>query len=177
MDVLIVGGVFFLAEVGWSVHHSFAHVLARHDAIFLGGEVLVRVGEELKDFSYFVLFFRGDVVLFCEFGACALGGCGGGGGAGGSSAPLGRLWGEDVSSGFFDGREIYIGRWEYHDSSPGEVCAGCGWCWSWGKCRLWKCEMEFAIAKLGMCGGADWLKVYTLQLPVPTLYSSEYLIY
>lgn len=79
--------------MGWSVHHSFAHVLARHDAIFLGGEVLVRVGEELEDFFYFVFFVSSDVVLFCEFGSWALGGCGGrGGGAGGSTAPLRRLW-------------------------------------------------------------------------------------
>lgn len=81
---------------GRSVHHSFAHVLARHDAIFFGGEVFVHIGEELEDFFDFVFFFGGNVVLLCELGACASGG-GGGGGASWSSAPLGRLVGENVS--------------------------------------------------------------------------------
>jgi hypothetical protein len=54
------------------VHHSFAHVLARHDAVFLGREVFIRVGEELEDFFYFVFLLGGDVVFFCELGARAL---------------------------------------------------------------------------------------------------------
>lgn len=87
---------------GCSVHHRFAHVLARHDAIFFAGEVFVRIGEELEDFFYFVFFFGGDVVLLCELGARASGGGGGRrGGASWSSAPLGRLFGENVSRGSF----------------------------------------------------------------------------
>lgn len=83
--------------MGWSVHHGFAHVLARHDAVFLGGELFLRIGEELEDFLDFIFLLGGDIVLLCELGARALRGGGGGGGAGGSSAPLGRLRGQDVS--------------------------------------------------------------------------------
>lgn len=75
---------------GVDIHHSLAHIFARDDALFLAGEVFVRVREELEYFLDFVLLFAGDVVLFGELGhPRALGGCGG---AGGSSAPLGRLW-------------------------------------------------------------------------------------
>ena len=75
-----------------SIHHSFAHILARHNAIFFSGKVFVHIGEELEDFLYFVFFFGGDVVLLCELGArTSGGGGGGGGGASWSSAPLRRL--------------------------------------------------------------------------------------
>lgn len=45
-------------------HHGFAHVFAWNHALFLGGEIFVRIGEELEDFLDFGFFFGGDVVLF-----------------------------------------------------------------------------------------------------------------
>ena len=134
--------------MGWNVHHGFADVLARHDAFFLGGEVFIRVGKELEDFFYFVFFFGGDVVLFCELGARALRGCGGG--ACGCSAPLGRLW-EDVSRGPFGLTEDMMGM--YHDSGPGAVCAACGGGWCWLKCDWRLRSQKLGVRRCGSAGG------------------------
>lgn len=56
------------------VHEGLAHIFPRDDALLLVLELLVLSRKQVKDLLDLVLFFGGDVVLFCEFGlARALG--------------------------------------------------------------------------------------------------------
>ena len=107
---------------------------------FTFAEVDALNDKELEDFFYFVFFFRGNVVLFCELGARALRGCGGG--ACGCSAPLGRLW-EDVSRGPFglteDGYDGYV-PWLWPKRGLRSL---------WRGLVLVEMRLEIAIAKVG----------------------------